>query len=99
MPGLGGRKIDYPEGHILGGTSSLSRLFSLISYIAILPLSMSLLDGLAYTRGSSDDYDRYAKLTNDPGWSWSNLQPYFRKVKGFALFLHSVVFTVHRMND
>ena len=26
MNGLGGRSMDYPAGHILGGTSSLSRL-------------------------------------------------------------------------
>ncbi|KAG6816189.1 hypothetical protein H0H87_008018 [Tephrocybe sp. NHM501043] len=40
---------------------------------------MPSLDGLAYTRGSSDDYDRYAKLTNDNGWSWNNIQQYLRK--------------------
>ncbi|RDB17746.1 Pyranose dehydrogenase 1 [Hypsizygus marmoreus] len=34
---------------------------------------------LAYSRGSSDDFDRYAKLTGDSGWSWNSLQPYFRK--------------------
>lgn len=59
MPGLGGRNMDYPEGHILGGTSCIN--------------------GQAYTRGSSDDYDRYAKITGDLGWSWDNLQQYFRK--------------------
>ncbi|RDB14775.1 Pyranose dehydrogenase 3 [Hypsizygus marmoreus] len=59
MPGLGGRSMGYPSGHILGGTSSMN--------------------GLAYTRGSSDDYNRYARLTGDPGWSWDRVQPYFRK--------------------
>ncbi|KAF8159226.1 aryl-alcohol oxidase-like protein [Crassisporium funariophilum] len=34
---------------------------------------------LGYTRGSSEDYDRYARLSGDPGWSWDKLQPYFRK--------------------
>ena len=82
--------MSYPEGHILGGTSSLSKC--LIPCIVILTLHdiISLLDGLAYTRGSSDDYDRYAKLTDDPGWSWSDLQPYFRKVRGIPLFLYSI---------
>lgn len=42
-------------------------------------------DGLAYTRGSSDDYDRYAKLTGDPGWSWNNILPYLRKVLRFMM--------------
>ncbi|GLB38730.1 putative aryl-alcohol oxidase [Lyophyllum shimeji] len=59
MAGIEGRSVGYPQGHILGGTSSMN--------------------GLAYTRGSSDDYDRYARLTKDEGWSWNNLQPYFRK--------------------
>lgn len=38
------------------------------------------LDFMAYTRGSSDDYDRYAKVTNDAGWSWNNVQKYFKRV-------------------
>lgn len=33
-----------------------------------------------YTRGSKDDYDRWAKVTGDPGWSWNSLLPYFFKV-------------------
>ncbi|KAF8585897.1 GMC oxidoreductase [Ramaria rubella] len=36
-------------------------------------------NGMYYTRGSSDDYDRFASITGDPGWSWDNLQPYIRK--------------------
>ncbi|KAL0578819.1 hypothetical protein V5O48_003187 [Marasmius crinis-equi] len=35
---------------------------------------------MAYVRGSSDDFDRYARVTEDPGWSWDALQHYFRKV-------------------
>jgi choline dehydrogenase-like flavoprotein len=33
-----------------------------------------------YTRGSADDFDRYAEVTGDPGWSWDRLLPYFFKV-------------------
>ncbi|KAF8209213.1 hypothetical protein K438DRAFT_2066216 [Mycena galopus ATCC 62051] len=32
-----------------------------------------------YTRGSKDDFDRYAKLTGDAGWSWDRIFPYFLK--------------------
>jgi len=32
-----------------------------------------------YTRGSRDDFDRYADVTGDPGWSWTAIQKYFRK--------------------
>ncbi|KIJ49372.1 GMC oxidoreductase [Sphaerobolus stellatus SS14] len=56
---LNGRIIQYPRGHILGGSSSVNAMF--------------------YTRGSAEDFDRYANVTKDAGWSWDNLQPYIRK--------------------
>jgi len=31
--------------------------------------------------GSSDDYNHYAKITNNPGWSWNKIQSYFCKVR------------------
>ncbi|KAG6841012.1 hypothetical protein C0991_002642 [Blastosporella zonata] len=34
---------------------------------------------LVYTRGSSEDFDRYAKVTGDNGWSWNSILPYFKK--------------------
>ncbi|KAJ7643628.1 aryl-alcohol oxidase [Roridomyces roridus] len=36
-------------------------------------------NGMVYTRGSADDYDRYAAVTGDSGWSWDNMLPYFFK--------------------
>ncbi|KAF9460387.1 pyranose dehydrogenase [Collybia nuda] len=39
---------------------------------------------LAYTRGSSDDYDRYAKVTGDPGWSWKNVMQYIKRNEKFT---------------
>ncbi|TFK47888.1 aryl-alcohol oxidase precursor [Heliocybe sulcata] len=39
---------------------------------------------LTYTRGSSDDYDRYANISGDPGWSWNNLQYYIRRNERFT---------------
>jgi choline dehydrogenase-like flavoprotein len=42
-----------------------------------------LSDFMAYSRGSSDDYDRYARVTNDPGWSWQNIQKYIRMVRHY----------------
>ncbi len=36
---------------------------------------------MIYTRGSKDDFDNYAALTGDEGWSWNALQPYFKKVR------------------
>lgn len=34
---------------------------------------------LMYTRGAAEDYNEFAKITGDQGWSWKRLQPYFRK--------------------
>lgn len=34
---------------------------------------------VVYNRGSSDDFDRWANVTGDPGWSWNALQPYMKK--------------------
>ena len=37
-------------------------------------------DYVVYNKGSSDDFDRWANVTGDPGWSWNALQPYMKKV-------------------
>ncbi|KAJ6551650.1 pyranose dehydrogenase [Mycena capillaripes] len=39
----------------------------------------SSINGMWYTRGSRDDFDRYANVTGDSGWSWTAMQQYFRK--------------------
>ncbi|KAF8199858.1 aryl-alcohol oxidase-like protein [Mycena galopus ATCC 62051] len=39
---------------------------------------------MAYTRGSKEDYDRWATVTGDDGWSWDNLIPYMRKNERFT---------------
>ncbi|KAJ7210050.1 hypothetical protein GGX14DRAFT_534822 [Mycena pura] len=36
-------------------------------------------NGMVYTRGSAEDYDPWAAVTGDSGWSWNNLLPYFFK--------------------
>ncbi|KAJ7139070.1 aryl-alcohol oxidase [Mycena epipterygia] len=35
--------------------------------------------GMFYTRGTMDDFNRYAELTGDAGWSWDQIFPYFLK--------------------
>ncbi|TEB26204.1 pyranose dehydrogenase [Coprinellus micaceus] len=39
----------------------------------------SSMDGMFYTRGSSSDWDRWANVTEDEGWSWKQMLPYFLK--------------------
>ncbi|KAF7368940.1 GMC oxidoreductase [Mycena venus] len=36
-------------------------------------------NGMFYTRGSADDFNRYAAITADSGWSWDQILPYFFK--------------------
>ncbi len=40
---------------------------------------------MVYTRGPTSDFDRFAKVTGDPGWSWSNIQKYIKKVRDVFL--------------
>ena len=37
-------------------------------------------DYLIWTRGSEDDYNRYAEVSGDEGWSFANMMNYFKKV-------------------
>ncbi|KAF8071934.1 pyranose dehydrogenase [Lyophyllum atratum] len=39
----------------------------------------SSINAMFYTMGSSSDFNRFAAVTRDPGWSWDNVQPYIRK--------------------
>jgi choline dehydrogenase-like flavoprotein len=39
----------------------------------------SVLNGMAFDRGSAADYDAWADLGN-PGWTFKELLPYFKKV-------------------
>ncbi|KAJ7640226.1 pyranose dehydrogenase [Mycena rosella] len=36
-------------------------------------------NSMVYTRGAAADFDRYAELSGDSGWSWNQLYPYFLK--------------------
>lgn len=37
-------------------------------------------DFMAYSRGSRDDFDRWARTTSDERWSWDSLFPFMLKV-------------------
>ncbi|KAF5372911.1 hypothetical protein D9758_001766 [Tetrapyrgos nigripes] len=40
----------------------------------------SSINSMAWTRGSSDLWNSYAKITNDVGWSWDSIQSYWKKI-------------------
>ncbi|CAA7270590.1 unnamed protein product [Cyclocybe aegerita] len=44
----------------------------------------SSINGMFYARGSQDDWNRYAAVTNDEGWRWENIQSYLRKNEQFV---------------
>jgi choline dehydrogenase len=39
----------------------------------------SSINGMIYMRGQSRDYDQWAQLAGDMGWTWQNVLPYFKK--------------------
>ncbi|KAL0567275.1 hypothetical protein V5O48_014718 [Marasmius crinis-equi] len=44
----------------------------------------SSINCMVYTRGSRDDWDRYANVTGDDGWSWDAIQQYIQKNERFT---------------
>ncbi|EAU87898.1 hypothetical protein CC1G_01545 [Coprinopsis cinerea okayama7 len=44
----------------------------------------SSINGMIYTRGAADDYDLWARVTGDRGWSWKSLFPYALKHEEFT---------------
>ncbi|WP_116521703.1 GMC family oxidoreductase [Achromobacter insuavis] len=59
-PNMLNRRIYWPRGRTLGGSSAIN--------------------GLIYIRGQRRDYDDWAAAGN-PGWSWDECLPYFRKLE------------------
>ncbi|KIK53520.1 hypothetical protein GYMLUDRAFT_265013 [Collybiopsis luxurians FD-317 M1] len=39
---------------------------------------------MAYSRGTRDDFDRWASVTGDNGWSWDSLFPYMLEMENFT---------------
>ncbi|KAF8649351.1 hypothetical protein AX16_005860 [Volvariella volvacea WC 439] len=44
----------------------------------------SSINYMVYTRGSADDFDRYAEVTGDPGWKWDNMGLYRSRHERFV---------------
>jgi len=44
----------------------------------------SSINFMVYTRGSIDDFNRFASFTGDEGWSWNSLQNFMLKVEKFV---------------
>jgi choline dehydrogenase-like flavoprotein len=53
---------------LLGGCTSMSELKIGWKKTPIISIE-SFIDGMQYVRGSKADYDRYARVSGDPGWA------------------------------
>jgi choline dehydrogenase len=61
QPELHGKKIYWPRGKVLGGSSSIN--------------------GMAYIWGDPREFDHWAADLGLGGWSFADVQPYFRKLE------------------
>jgi hypothetical protein len=43
-------------------------------------------DNMVYTRGSRDNFDRWANVTEDEGLKWDNMFQYMLRVGNFSLY-------------
>ncbi|XP_058806801.1 glucose dehydrogenase [FAD, quinone]-like [Phymastichus coffea] len=50
------------------------------------------------TRGTKNDYDEWATLTEDPSWSYEEMLKYFKKLENFNVTLADVDFAYHGTN-
>ncbi|EKM81189.1 hypothetical protein AGABI1DRAFT_105978 [Agaricus bisporus var. burnettii JB137-S8] len=65
-----------PQKGLLGKTINYPRGFGLGGSTAH--------NGMIWIKGSVDDYDNWAKVTGDDGWSYNALEPYMKKVERFT---------------
>ncbi|TEB29682.1 pyranose dehydrogenase [Coprinellus micaceus] len=50
----------------------------------------SSINYMFYSRGPAGDWDRWASVTGDQGWSWQNIEPYFKKSERWANTIPSI---------
>jgi choline dehydrogenase len=43
----------------------------------------SSINGMIYMRGQREDYDEWARVTDDPSWSWDNVLPVFKRSEDY----------------
>ncbi|KAK7060958.1 hypothetical protein VNI00_000693 [Paramarasmius palmivorus] len=59
----------------------------------------SSINWLVYTRGTKDDFDRFAKATGDSGWSWDAIQPYIQKVSTIYIVVKRLILGLILQNE
>jgi len=56
----------------------------------------TVVNGMFFNRGSAGDYDVWEELGN-PGWGWSDLLPYFKKVGQLHLSIDDICYLSSRV--
>lgn len=79
--GFNNRSLPYPRGRLLGGCTSVSA--SHLDRSSLFPCLPLHTDYMAHMYGSSEDYDRIAAVTGDPGWKWENVKKNIGRVRRF----------------
>lgn len=72
-----GQTVLYSRAKMLGGCSSHSKCRDIISRRDDLFLR---LDSMAYTRGSIDDWNKWAEIVEDDALKWDNMMSFMLKV-------------------
>ena len=80
-PGLQGGAFDWryhttAQAGLSGRALAYPRGFGLGGSTAI--------NALGYMRGAAKSYDRWASMSQDPGWGFQTLLPYFKRSENFA---------------
>ena len=57
----------------------------------------SILNGMVWNRGNQDDYNAWVSLGN-PGWSWNDLLPYFKKVTSLVTSARDLML-IHQQSE
>ncbi|KXN88671.1 Glucose dehydrogenase [FAD, quinone] [Leucoagaricus sp. SymC.cos] len=73
--------INYPRAMLLGGCSSHSTHSHFRILVQRFIHVSNKQDQMVYTRGSRDDYDRWAKVTGNDNLSWDKILPYILKAE------------------
>ncbi|XP_044727490.1 glucose dehydrogenase [FAD, quinone]-like [Chrysoperla carnea] len=45
----------------------------------------SVINCMIYNRGNADDYNRWEQVYRNPGWSWKNVEKYFKKFEDYEV--------------
>ena len=78
--------VEHFLTHVEDFWEAQAALVSTVEYNVCGHLLIISADYMVHQYGSDEDWDRYAELTGDSGWAWSNVKNYVKKVLHFNAF-------------